>query len=756
MEAPVYAGWVEYEPWLDKEEAAERRVRYLDIELGHQVFPLPPQGLPFSRARALLLDDDKLLLAAGRRLWAAELAFQPGMVGRICFLHSFFCFSQLFQVHFAVDGTPRPIAEDQVSVVRFPSHTHIRYLLHPITVDEFKFITEDDRAAAVYELRAVDQKPHKVRADVFAPYLTLPNAGTPGRSALLGSGNFQQIPLFVYLDAPGFSDDGGGYTHLTQEWEVPASGEPVRASVAVSFESAPRTRAVRGQEVALTEHSHSYHRWFADYVPYFDCSDPGFKRMWYYRWWLVRFNMTEANTPDLSGYRFYEGKLGFDNAITFALPVQIKELTYLRDPKFAVSQVHNAYRNLAPSGALVDPPGSPYWGETYSHWTAAAVWELHLVHPFPLATLRQLLPQMARDVRAWVTSFDPDGDGLPQSGRPRITGYDLDILSYWFFNGLRIDPHAEPAELERVDFASFVYANARALAALAQSAGDAATEREFAAVADRVREAALRAFWDDETHFFYPRRAADDQRAPIRELHGFFPFLTELAPDEPRYTQALRYLIGPEEFWGRFPPVITSQVHYRQWTWQMDGLTRNIAPHPISMGARLILQAIHRYHNHPVAPHHFMELLQRYNQLVYPGVHPYDPYWRPNAHEYYSKWEPHQPSAKPKPSDISHDFHSMYNALIVEGAVGLRPRPDDWIELHPLAREWDRFLLDRLRYRGHDLTIVWDRPDGQRAYPKFDEGFSLYLDGERLFHDTELRHVLVHAYTKEVRDGTQR
>jgi hypothetical protein len=313
-----------------------------------------------------------------------------------------------------------------------------------------------------------------------------------------------------------------------------------------------------------------------------------------------------------------------------------------------------------------------------------------------------------------------------------------------------VDPHAEPAELERVDFASFVYANAQALAELAAHAGDAATEREFGAVAEKVRSAVLRSLWDDATHFFYPQRASDHQRVPVRELHGFFPFLVRLAPDEPRYTRALAYLVDPNEFWSRFPPTITSQYHYKQWTWEMDGLTRNIAPHPISMGGRLLLQAIRHYHDHPVTARHFLELMERYNQLVYPGVHPYDPYWRPNAHEYYSKWEPHQVSARPKPSDISHDFHSMYNALIVEGAVGLRPRADAWIELDPLASGWDRFLLDRLRYRGHELTIVWDRPDGKRAYPQFDEGFSLYADGKRLFHSEELRHVFVHEHSGEV------
>jgi hypothetical protein len=452
--------------------------------------------------------------------------------------------------------------------------------------------------------------------------------------------------------------------------------------------------------------------------------------------------MQEADTTDLRGYSFYEGKLGFDNVISFAVPVQMKELTYLRDPAYGLSQAGNSYRNLAQNGAVVDPPGSPYWHETYSHWIAAALAEFHRVHPIPVETLRRLLPAMAGDVRAWTTAYDADGDSLPQRARPRVTGYDLDILSFWYFSGTRLDFNAELSDVERVDFASFVYANARGVAELARAAGQAELANEFDAVADRIRAAVLNQLWDAETAFFYPQRADDDQRMPIRELHGFFPFAMHLAPNEKQYTAALDKFIDPAEFWARFPPVITSQYHYRRWTWEMDGLTRNIAPHPISMGARTLIEALKHYDEHGVKPEHFMELMRRYNDLVYPGVHPYDPYWRPNAHEYFSKWEPYQSSPRPKPSDISHDFHSAYTYLVVEGVVGLTPRVDEKIELQPAALQWDHFALAGLRLRGRDLTIIWDRPDGNVRYPGYPEGFSLYLDGALAFTRERLEHVV--------------
>src|SRR6185436_16840144 len=99
---------------------------------------------------------------------------------------------------------------------------------------------------------------------------------------------------------------------------------------------------------------------------------------------------------------------------------------------------------------------------------------------------------MARDVRGWLTAYDQDNDSLPERAAPRVTGYDLDILSYWSFNNFQLDMERRPPALERVDFASFVYANARGLAQLAHDAGDEAMQTEFDGVATHIRDAVLK------------------------------------------------------------------------------------------------------------------------------------------------------------------------------------------------------------------------------------------------------------------------
>jgi hypothetical protein len=81
--------------------------------------------------------------------------------------------------------------------------------------------------------------------------------------------------------------------------------------------------------------------------------------------------------------------------------------------------------------------------------------------------------------------------------------------------------------------------------------------------------------------------------------------------------------------------------------------------------------------------------------------------------------------------------HSTFADLVITGLVGIVPRDDDTLELHPLLPDdaWDFFAVEGLRYRGHDLTIVWDR-DGRR-YGR-GAGLSAWVDGRRVIHAATL------------------
>ena len=74
--------------------------------------------------------------------------------------------------------------------------------------------------------------------------------------------------------------------------------------------------------------------------------------------------------------------------------------------------------------------------------------------------------------------------------------------------------------------------------------------------------------------------------------------------------------------------------------------------------------------------------------------------------------------------------------------LGLVPRDDNVIEIDPLLPE-DRlsyFILDGQRYRGHDVTIVWDAPLPGSADRFGDgrKGLDVYVDGKLTASSTKI------------------
>src|SRR5262245_1820403 len=173
---PIFARWLKFEPEAVRANPAAAD-GYVDAMLGHQVFRLPPRGVHPQIGRQLLLEDDKLLLSSGRRLWTRELAHQPGLAGEFCYGHSTYCLRRLFDVSFTVDDHPTPLYDNQYWIERYPSHTAVHYELETVSVIERKFITYDDRAVATYEAASRDKKPHRLTIEALVPYPVIPGGG---------------------------------------------------------------------------------------------------------------------------------------------------------------------------------------------------------------------------------------------------------------------------------------------------------------------------------------------------------------------------------------------------------------------------------------------------------------------------------------------------------------------------------------------------------------------------------------------------
>src|SRR5690606_30879142 len=88
------------------------------------------------------------------------------------------------------------------------------------------------------------------------------------------------------------------------------------------------------------------------------------------------------------------------------------------------------------------------------------------------------------------------------------------------------------------------------------------------------------------------------------------------------------------------------------------------------------------------------------------------------------------------PGHSEHYNHSTFNDLVINGLIGLRPQPDNKLVVNPLVpASWDHFVLENVPYRGHNVTVLWDR-DGKRYGQG--AGLRLYVDGRRIAASPDL------------------
>ena len=81
--------------------------------------------------------------------------------------------------------------------------------------------------------------------------------------------------------------------------------------------------------------------------------------------------------------------------------------------------------------------------------------------------------------------------------------------------------------------------------------------------------------------------------------------------------------------------------------------------------------------------------------------------------------------------------------MVIADFLGLKLGLDNSIEVNALVPEtWDWFCLDKVNYRGRELTVIWDRTG--KKYQK-GKGLMPYIDGElkaKALHIEQLKYSL--------------
>ena len=466
-------------------------------------------------------------------------------------------------------------------------------------------------------------------------------------------------------------------------------------------------------------------KWLADEIPTFDCPDPIWKRCYYYRWFVVLANYQEEDSVP----GFYEGKRGpYTRHITYSAPHIMDEVRWLRDGKYAYGQAEIL-------GKRREPNGRRFGG--YTHWIASTLWGAYLVHP-DKKKLAELLPAWQEDTEcAFAGKLDatrPDADYLLAPPSHWTTGMEWQPAWFYFDN---YDKTKE-TKLWRPDYTAYYYANARAVADALRVLGNPTEAAKFDKLADRVKGAVEHCMWDPKTDYFYSIKVGTDQKAWVKECVGIYPFTFDL-PSKDK-SAAFKSILDPKEFWGKWLitscdmncPMYTPKVQLCNW----DG---PVWPHADSLVANALANGVRTYKAPGVTPAKLYQFIDSYTKLHYEDKGT----WKhPNIHE--------EGNADDGQMYGCPDyFHSTYNDLIIRLVGGLVPRNDGSVELYPVVDvPWDHFRLDRVPYRGHMLSIVWDsRAKGR--YAGVPKGYSLYVDGKLIGTKPKLEHVVFSGILKK-------
>jgi len=591
-----------------------------------------------------------------------------------------------------------------------------------LDLSERKFIADDDVLVAVVRARNLGFVPATLGVVATSAVARSADGGLAGTVDLAG-------PIMVRAEVSGAMVDGQS---LVREASL-APGGAGETRVAMSFarsesEARARVGAVLAAADPVAAKDDAAGRWFLGQVPQLDVPDAWFEKTYAFRFEVARRNLTDPRYGRLQHPTFEEGRWAatwFAQAVTYGAPHQLREVRWLRDAAYArghaLTFVDNQRQDGAFVGATVDRPVNEY-----SDWIASAIWDVYEVTG-DRSLLVAALPAMDRNV-AYAGSRSTSSRALPVIEDHFETGMEWQPSFFYFdrFDATKSTP------LERVDYAAALAANAAAVARAAAVLGLADVATAARAVAESTTAAIDASMWHEPTGFYYSLRARDGAMAMVREVAGYYPLSFGLAP--PEHERALKLLFDPAEFWTPWPPASCSfrSPAASQEGWPI-GKGGSVAmwngptwPHATSMVVEAVARSLRRSGERYVTRRQLFDLLKSYTRAQYLGLDDNRDFSDPMIGEYY---DGNRGIWKTGERDY---FHSTYADLLITTLIGLDPEAAGVVRISPLVPrgEWNRFLLEGVCFRGHDLTVVWDAPGGEDAYRDGRHGLDLYLDGK--------------------------
>ena len=654
--------------------------------------------------------------------------------------------------------------EDTSKRVNAPSNWSSTYSVGSnLTLDVVKFIHQENVAVTTMTLTNKSAEDQAITVAADSTFATEPGKVTVNgaeQTELTGtcSSPAGLTTIYARMTGDGFeaasSDD---YCWLSRDVTVPAGGSvDFKVVMAFTTEEIPESTeqylrfAGLGNLEAVRAQKAEYNLYWAENLPYIDVPKKAVQKAIDYRWWLERFNSLDANIP---GYDYQypvtiEGVLGYNNAIILTQPMHLQDTKWLRSPYLAYGQLLSA-GNSSQSSAFLDNPGNRNnWNNHYGQYLAEAGYEAFNVIGGGAELAENLAYYFGHDATGQLEHYGNhiEGRDLIAYRNNYMTGNDADTISMHAPGTGTWKAHGENA---------YVWAAADAAAKLYEQLGNTEQAKYYRDLADKIKADVLELMWCEECQKFetYAVRPTGTQHnanqpnlVKYTESNNYNYFAVGLVPDDAasvtKYKEALKAFSNGKEF-PIFPFYTANQVHNQE----VSG-SNNFSNINFTVQLRLYESALRTYDKEQtyitddmlamMAEWMAWNVYPDAGDIRYPNNNEFHNIDGRTYENYYRSW-------------IYHNILGNYTYLFIEDMAGIQPRSDEKIELSPIDFSYDHFMVNNVRYHGHDLTVVWDKPDdGKTWYNECPEGYSLYIDGTLAFTLKDLAHVVYDSATKEI------
>lgn len=449
-------------------------------------------------------------------------------------------------------------------------------------------------------------------------------------------------------------------------------------------------------------------------APVFGCPDKELEKIWYFRWWTFRKHIKE--TPEghvITEFLPQVPWAGRHNAISCPVMHQYSEGRWLKDSRFLDDY-------------------SSFWCEEK---------KLATRYSCPMAYSFLEYFKVKQDTSLIAKSYNSLKDIYFSWYKKR---WDSEVGMFW-----QIDGHdgmeksisgklSKDASGYRATINSYMFADALALAQMAQMLGNEDDCIFFRAEADKLKDVVNKRLWDDDARFYKViPRYGDMSFSPSRELHGYVPWMFCI-PDEDR-SDAWTQLTDTSGFKAPFGPTSAErradgfQIAYEGHDCQWNGPGW---PFATSQTLTALYRTLHRFgENAHITKDAFFETLGTYAAShrrvredgktvcwIDENLNPFTGEWlaRKMLMERGNKY-----------NERGKDYnHSTFCDIVISGLVGVNPQLDGSIVIQPLVPEgeWDWFYLSRLYCAGKEISVIYDRT-GERFGVR--KGLTVYVNGKK-------------------------